>query len=283
MLLESVYPPKFGYVIPDNLNEALEFLEEHQDARPLAGGHSLIPMLKLRLIRPSYIVEIRRLNDLNYIRKEGNVFRIGALTTHYQVLNSSIPLLNDTASKIGDPQVRNMGTIGGSISHLDPSADYPAALIAMDAKVKITGRKSERIIDFKSFAKDMFTPDINPGELVTEIQVPTFENYKFSYQKLERRAGDFAIVGVALLMKLSGDVIDDVRIGLTAVNNVAVRATGAEEELRGKRITDEIIEKASTRAMESANPTSDLRGSAEYKKKMVKVLTKKAILNALKR
>ncbi|MBB5252848.1 glyceraldehyde dehydrogenase subunit beta [Sulfurisphaera ohwakuensis] len=278
-----MYPPKFGYVIPDNLNEALEFLEEHQDARPLAGGHSLIPMLKLRLIRPSYIVEIRRFSNLSYITKDGNLYKIGALTTHYNISKSSIPLLSETASNIGDPQVRNMGTIGGSISHLDPSADYPAALIAMDAKVKITRRKGDRVVDFKSFAKDMFTPDLNPGELVTEIQVPTFEGYKFSYQKLERRAGDFAIVGVALLLKLSGDVIEDVRIGLTAVNNVAVRAKGAEEELLGKKLNDEIIEKAATRAMESANPTSDLRGSAEYKKKMVKVLTKRAILTALKR
>jgi len=277
-----VYPPKFGYVIPENLNEALEFLEEHDDAKPLAGGHSLIPMLKLRILRPSYLVEIRGL-PLSYVKKEDTVYKIGALTTHYTITKSQIPLLSDTANKIGDPQVRNMGTIGGSISHLDPSADYPAALIAMDAKIKVTSRKNERLVDFASFDKDMFTPDINPGELVTEIQIPTFENYKFSYQKLERRAGDFAIVGVAVLLKLSGDVVDDVRIGLTAVNNVAVRAKGAEEELLGKKINDEVIEKASNRAMESANPTSDLRGSAEYKKKMVKVLTKKAILNALKR
>lgn len=277
-----MYPPKFGYVIPENLGEALEFLEEHQDARPLAGGHSLIPMLKLRLIRPSYLVEIRRL-PFSYIKKENNFYKIGALTTHYTIANSQIPLLSETASKIGDPQVRNMGTIGGSVSHLDPSADYPAALVAMDAEVKISGRKGERIVNFSSYAKDMFTPDLNPGELVTEVQVPTFEGYKFSYQKLERRAGDFAIVGVAVLLKSSGEVIEDIRIGLTAVNNVAVRAKGAEEELLGKRISDEIIEKASTRAMESANPSSDLRGSAEYKKKMVKVLTKKAILMALKR
>jgi len=277
-----VYPPKFGYAIPENLNEALEFLEEHDDAKPLAGGHSLIPMLKLRILRPSYLVEIRGL-PLSYVKKEDAMYKIGALTTHYTITKSQIPLLSDTANKIGDPQVRNMGTIGGSISHLDPSADYPAALIAMDAKIKVTSRKNERLVDFASFDKDMFTPDINPGELVTEIQVPTFENYKFSYQKLEKRAGDFAIVGVAVLLKLSGDVVDDIRIGLTSVNNVAVRAKGAEEELLGKKINDEVIEKASNRAMESANPTSDLRGSAEYKKKMVKVLTKKALLNALKR
>lgn len=278
-----MYPPKIGYVIPDTLEEAMEFLENHEDARPLAGGHSLIPALKLRIIRPSYLVEIRRFKELNYVKKEGNTYKIGALTTHYDIIRANIPLLSETATTIGDPQVRNMGTIGGSISHLDPAADYPAALIAMDAKVVIKSRKSERIEDFKNFAKDMFTPDLNVGELVTEIKLPDFSNYKFSYQKLERRAGDFAIVGVAVLLKLNGDVVEDVRIGLTAVNNVAVRAKGAEEELLGKRLSDELIEKASTRSMESANPTSDLRGSAEYKKKMVKVMTKRAILNALKR
>jgi carbon-monoxide dehydrogenase medium subunit len=278
-----VYPPKIGYVIPDTLEEAMEFLENHEDARPLAGGHSLIPALKLRIIRPSYLVEIRRFKELNYVKKEGNTYKIGALTTHYDIIKANIPLLSETATTIGDPQVRNMGTIGGSISHLDPAADYPAALIAMDAKVVIKSRKSERIEDFKNFAKDMFTPDLNVGELVTEIKLPDFSNYKFSYQKLERRAGDFAIVGVAVLLKLNGDVVEDVRIGLTAVNNVAVRAKGAEEELLGKRLSDELIERASTRSMESANPTSDLRGSAEYKKKMVKVMTKRAILNALKR
>lgn len=278
-----MYPPKIGYVIPDTLEEAMEFLENHEDARPLAGGHSLIPALKLRIIRPSYLVEIRRFKELNYVKKEGNIYKIGALTTHYDIIRANIPLLSETATTIGDPQVRNMGTIGGSISHLDPAADYPAALIAMDAKVVIKSRKSERIEDFKNFAKDMFTPDLNVGELVTEIKLPDFSNYKFSYQKLERRAGDFAIVGVAVLLKLNGDVVEDVRIGLTAVNNVAVRAKGAEEELLGKRLSDELIEKASTRSMESANPTSDLRGSAEYKKKMVKVMTKRAILNALKR
>ncbi|MFP3064212.1 MAG: glyceraldehyde dehydrogenase subunit beta [Sulfolobaceae archaeon] len=278
-----MYPPKIGYVIPDTLEEAMEFLENHEDARPLAGGHSLIPALKLRIIRPSYLVEIRRFKELNYVKKEGNTYKIGALTTHYDIIKANIPLLSETATTIGDPQVRNMGTIGGSISHLDPAADYPAALIAMDAKVVIKSRKSERIEDFKNFAKDMFTPDLNVGELVTEIKLPDFSNYKFSYQKLERRAGDYAIVGVAVLLKLNGDVVEDVRIGLTAVNNVAVRAKGAEEELLGKRLSDELIEKASTRSMESANPTSDLRGSAEYKKKMVKVMTKRAILNALKR
>ncbi|MFP3233138.1 MAG: glyceraldehyde dehydrogenase subunit beta [Sulfolobaceae archaeon] len=276
-----MYPPKIGYVIPDSIEEAIEFLEQHEDARPLAGGHSLIPALKLRIIRPSYIVEIRRFQQLNYVKREGNIYKIGALTTHYGMIKSNVPLLSDAAKTIGDPQVRNMGTIGGVVSHLDPAADYPASLIAMDAKVLIRSKKGQRLVDFKDFAKDMFTPDLNPGELVTEIQVPAFDGYKFSYQKLERRAGDYAIVGVAVLLKVNGSRVEDARIGLTAVNNVAVRAKGAEEELIGKELNEEVVEKASTRAMESANPTSDIRGSAEYKKKMVKVLVKRGINQAL--
>jgi carbon-monoxide dehydrogenase medium subunit len=278
-----VYPPKFSYVIPDNVKEALEFLESHDDAKPLAGGHSLIPMLKLRIFRPSYLVEIRRLPELKYIKTEGNVVKIGPVVTHYDIMKANIPLLSETASKIADPQVRNMGTIGGSISHLDPSADYPAALIAMDAKVRIKSTKGERVESFSSFAKDMFTPDLNPGELVTEIEVPLLKDYKFSYQKLERRAGDFAIVGVAVALKVNGDVIQDARIGLTAVNKTAVRASEAEKILLSGKISEKLIEEAATKAMDYANPTSDIRGSAEYKKNMVKVMTKRAILAALNR
>ncbi|WP_432518001.1 glyceraldehyde dehydrogenase subunit beta [Saccharolobus islandicus] len=278
-----MYPPKFSYVIPDNVKEALEFLESHDDAKPLAGGHSLIPMLKLRIFRPSYLVEIRRLPELKYIKTEGNVVKIGPVVTHYDIMKANIPLLSETASKIADPQVRNMGTIGGSISHLDPSADYPAALIAMDAKVRIKSTKGERVESFSSFAKDMFTPDLNPGELVAEIEVPLLKDYKFSYQKLERRAGDFAIVGVAVALKVNGDVIQDARIGLTAVNKTAVRASEAEKILLSGKISEKLIEEAATKAMDYANPTSDIRGSAEYKKNMVKVMTKRAILAALNR
>ncbi|MCH4815323.1 MAG: glyceraldehyde dehydrogenase subunit beta [Saccharolobus sp.] len=278
-----MYPPKFSYVIPDNVKEALEFLESHDDAKPLAGGHSLIPMLKLRIFRPSYLVEIRKLPELKYIKMEGNVVKIGPVVTHYDIMKANIPLLSETASKIADPQVRNMGTIGGSISHLDPSADYPAALIAMDAKIRIKSTKGERVESFSSFAKDMFTPDLNPGELVAEIEVPLLKDYKFSYQKLERRAGDFAIVGVAVALKVNGDVIQDARIGLTAVNKTAVRASEAEKILLSGKISEKLIEEAATKAMDYANPTSDIRGSAEYKKKMVKVMTKRAILAALNR
>ncbi|MFP3204457.1 MAG: glyceraldehyde dehydrogenase subunit beta [Metallosphaera yellowstonensis] len=278
-----MYPPKFGYVIPDSLGEATEFLEQHEDAKALAGGHSLIPMLKLRIIRPNYLVELKGLKELHFLSRDGGKIRIGALTTHYEILKSGIPLLSEAASTVADPQVRNMGTIGGVISHLDPAADYPASLIAMDAVVRIKGRKGVREESFKDFAKDMFTPDLSPGELVTEVVVPDFNGYSFSYKKLERRAGDYAIVGVAVLLKKEGGVVKDVRIGLTAVNNKAVRADEAEKMLLDASPDEKLIEKVSEKAMEYANPTSDIRGTAEYKKKMVKVMTKRALLDALKR
>ncbi|MEL9969457.1 MAG: glyceraldehyde dehydrogenase subunit beta [Metallosphaera sp.] len=278
-----MYPPKFGYVIPDSIDEANEFLSEHEDAKALAGGHSLIPMLKLRILRPSYLVELKGLNELHYLVNEQKRIRIGALTTHYEILKSNLPLLSEAASTVADPQVRNMGTIGGVISHLDPSADYPASLIAMDATVKIKGVKGEREEPFKDFAKDMFSPDLNPGDLVKEIIIPDFSGYTYSYKKLERRAGDFAIVGVAVLMRKESGVIKDVRIGLTAVNNKAVRAYEAEKMLLDRSLDDKLLEEASTKAMEYANPTSDIRGSSEYKKKMTKVMTKRALLDAYKR
>jgi len=272
-----VYPPKFGYVIPESVKEAIEFLESHDDARPLAGGHSLIPMLKLRIIRPSYLVELKTLQELKGLRKEGENYVIGALATHYEVKNAKIPLLSQTASVIADPQVRNMGTIGGSISNADPLSDYPAPLIAMDAKVIITSSKGERQVEFSQFQKDMFTTDLSQGELVKAIVVPLLQGYRTVYEKLERKAGDYAIVGVAVALKEEEGVIKDVRIGLTAVNNKAMRAKASEEILINNSLSEDLISKAATAAIDYADPTSDIRGSAEYKKKMVKVMTEKAL------
>ncbi len=271
-----MYPPKFGYVIPESVQEAMEFLESHDDSRPLAGGHSLIPMLKLRIIRPSYLVELKTLKELQGIKKNGE-YRIGALTTHHDISKSGIPLLSQTASVIADPQVRNMGTIGGSISNADPLSDYPAPLIAMDAKVVVISKTGERSVPFDQFQKDMFTTDLSQGELVKEIVVPLMDGYRTTYEKLERKAGDYAIVGVAVAIKEEDGVVKDVRIGLTAVNNKAMRAKSSEEILMNNSLSDDLISKAASAAVDYANPSSDIRGSAEYKKKMVKVMTERAL------
>ena len=276
-----MYPPKVGYVVPDNLNEAISFLSEHDDAKPLAGGHSLIPMLKLRLIKPSYLVEIRRLHELSYVKKEGEYFRIGAVTTHYDVYKSNIPLLSDTAIKIADPQVRNMGTIGGSISHADPSADYQAALTALDAEVVVTGKSGSRRVKFVDFIKDVYTPDLSQGELVTEIIVKDYRGYSWAYEKLERKAGDFAIVGVAVLARKEGNVVKDLRVGLTAVSNKGVRAVDVEKVLIDREPTEDLINKAANEVLNVVNPVTDIRGTSEYKRKVSVVLTRRALKKAL--
>ncbi len=276
-----MYPPRIGYVVPDNLNEALQFLSEHDDAKPLAGGHSLIPMLKLRLIRPSYLVEIRRLKELNFVKKEGDYYRIGAVVTHYDVYKSKIPLLSDTAIKIADPQVRNMGTIGGSISHADPSADYQAALTAMDAEVVVTGLNGSRRVKFTEFIKDMYTPDLKQGELVTEVIVKDYQGYTWDYEKLERKAGDFAIVGVAVLAKKEGNIVKDLRVGLTAVSNKGVRAREVESVLLDREPNEDLINRAASEVLKSINPVSDIRGTSEYKKKVAVILTRRALKKAL--
>ncbi len=277
-----MYPPKFGYVLPDNVREAMEFLEQHDDSRPLAGGHSLIPMLKLRILRPSYLVELKGLKELQGIEK-GSEIKIGALTTHYEITKAGIPLLSKTASVIADPQVRNMGTIGGSISNADPLSDYPAPLIAMDAKVVVISRKGERTVPFSQFQKDMFTTDLSQGELVKQIVVPSMDSYHTTYEKLERKAGDYAIVGVAVAIKEEDGIVKDARIGLTAVNNKAMRAKSSEEILMNNQLSQEVISKAASAAVEYANPSSDIRGSAEYKRKMVKVMTERALKNLVRK
>jgi carbon-monoxide dehydrogenase medium subunit len=199
-------------------------------------------------------------------------------------LGKIYPIFPEAASQIADPQVRNMGTIGGSLAHSDPAADWPAVLVALKAKVKIASRSGERTVSIDDFQKGMFTTDLKRGEMVKEIEIPLVQGSKSSYIKLERRAGDFAIVGVAVFLKLdSSSVVEDAGIGLTAVGPKAIRPKEAEETLKGKKLTQEVIEEAAEKAMKASNPTSDIRGSAEYKRAMVKVLTKRAIKRALER
>lgn len=281
-----MYPPKFGYVVPDSLQEALQFLSENEDARPLAGGHSLIPMLKLRIIRPSYLVDIRGLNELKGVRVEENHVRIGALTTHYELekvrdIVDHSPLLSKAAMTVADPQVRNMGTIGGVVANSDPAADYPSVLAALGASVVLTSRKGERRVHFKDFQKDVFTTDLMQGELVKEIYVPILKGYSVTYKKLERRAGDYAIVGVAAASKTEGEKVVDVRIGLTAVGPTALRAYDAEKVLIDNKVSEDRINRAAEEAMKVARPTSDIRGSSQYKKEMVKVMVRRALVETL--
>src|SRR6202007_596187 len=229
---------QFEYTAPKSLDEALHLLAN--GAKPLAGGMSLIPMMKLRLAAPEHLVDLRALKDLNYIREAGGELHIGATASHYDVESSPLlrqkcPLLAETAAAIGDVQVRNMGTIGGSVAHADPAADYPAALQALEAKLVLQGAKSQRTVSAADFFVDAFTTALQPGEILREVIVPVDDTHTgTSYQKMAQPASGFAIVGVAARVRQSGGKFTFVRLGVTGLSNRAYRATVSEKALEGK-------------------------------------------------
>lgn len=284
-------PRSFEYYAPESLPKALWLLKKYRDdAKILAGGHSLTPVMKLRLASPKYIVDINRIPKLAYIKTSGKKLLFGTLTRHYQVETSDtvkklFPILSDAASVIGDPQVRNLGTIGGAVAHADPAADYAGALLALGAAVKSVGPKGRRTIKIDDFFVDTFTTALKPNEILTEIQVPIPPARSGgAYLKLERRVGDFATVGVGVQLTLAEDgVCKTAGIGLVAAGPTPLRARKAEETLKGRVIGDEAIKEASVKAMEESDPIADLRGSVEYKRDMVRVFTKRSLQAALKR
>jgi len=286
-----MYPPRFSLIIPSTLEEALEALSRYgEEARVLAGGHSLIPIMKLRLASPRYLIYIGKIPGLSYIMEEAGKIRVGCMTTHATIENSDLlkkknPLLPETASKIGDLQVRNMGTIGGSLAHADPAADYPAAITALEAEMVARSIKGERVITAQDFFRGPFSTALRSDELLVEIRIPTMEGYYgTAYEKLVFRATDFAIVGVAAVLELDrGGVVQRARVALTGVGGTPIRAKAVEEELIGRQATRELIAKASAIASEGLNPPSDIRASSEYRKAMASVMTRRALLRALER
>jgi len=262
-----------------------------QDSKVLAGGMSLIPLMKLRLASPKYVIDINKISSLEYIREEGASLRIGTLTRHHTIQKSELlarraRIMTEAASLIGDPQVRNCGTIGGSLVHADPSADLGSVMIALDASLKMASSSGERTVRADAFFIDSLTSAAKANELLTEIQIPIAKNASGgSYQKLERKAGDFATVGVAAQLSLDPDgICEKVGIGLSSVAPTNMRARKAEEVLKGHDVTKDRIEEAAQAASEESRPTDDvLRGSAEYKKAMVRVFTARALTHALNR
>jgi len=278
-------PQTFEYTAPKTLDEAVALAGN--GAKLLAGGMRLIPMMKLRLAAPEHLVDLGRIKDLNYIREEGGALHIGATTTHYSVESSSLvrakcPLLAETASAIGDVQVRNMGTMGGSVAHADPSADYPAALQALEAKVVIRGAKGERTVSAADFFVDSFTTTLEPGEIILEIVVPVEEaGTGTSYQKNVQPASGFAIVGVAARVKRSGGKITLARIGVTGLSNIGYRAAAAEKALEGTAGSPEDVAKAAALVSQGADANSDLHASSDYRKHLATVYAARAINAAL--
>jgi carbon-monoxide dehydrogenase medium subunit len=277
----------FNYTAPKTLDEALGLLAG--GAKPLAGGMSLIPMMKLRLATPDHLVDLGKLKDLSYIREEGGALHLGATTTHYEIESSPLvrgkcPLLAEAAAAIGDVQVRNMGTIGGSVAHADPSADYPASLQALEAKVVLKGTKSERTVSVADFFVDTFTTSLQPGEIVREVVVPVEgSSTGTSYQKMVQPASGFAIVGVAARLRKSGGKITIVRLGVTGLSNRSYRATAAEKVLEGKSGSAAEIQNAAALVADGVEANSDLHASAEYRRHVATVYAARALMAALAR
>jgi aerobic carbon-monoxide dehydrogenase medium subunit len=275
----------FEYSAPKTLGEALALLES--GGKPLAGGMSLIPMMKLRLAAPEHLVDLARVKGLNYIREEKGELHIGATTTHYAVQSSALlavkcPLLAVTAGAIGDVQVRNVGTLGGSVAHADPAADYPAALQALEAKIVIAGAGGERTVSAADFFIDSFTTALEPGEIVREIVVPVEAAATgVNYQKMPQPASGFAIVGIAVRVRRTSGKITLARIGVTGVANIAYRARAAEKALEGTAGSAEDVAKAAALVAQGVDANSDLHASADYRTHMAAVYAARAMTAAL--
>jgi carbon-monoxide dehydrogenase medium subunit len=289
--LYEMIPAQFEYFRASDIQEAVSFLSTHDDAKILAGGHSLIPLMRLRIASPKYLVDITRIEELSQIKDMGDRIVIGALTTHSLIESSALikrhlEALSEGASKIGDRQVRNFGTIGGSLAHNDPSADYPAIVLALDAEMKASGPDGTRSIPADEFFLDTFSTSLKPQEILTWITFPKQpENSGSCYMKFERKAGDFAIVGVAAYVELgkNGSLFHKVRVGLTSLAPKAVRATSTENFLAGKPVKDEHVREGAALVAKDIQPSSDLRGSARYKTEMAKVFARRALETAIKR
>jgi carbon-monoxide dehydrogenase medium subunit len=284
-------PPAFEYLRPKSISEAIAFLQQYgDDAKILSGGQSLIPMMKFRLARPAYLVDINRISGLSYIKEEGGHLKIGALTRESDVESSDLirakyPIILDTAHVIADPQVRNMATVAGNLAHGDPANDHPATMLALGARVVATGPKGERVIPIEEFFVSLFTTALQADEIVTEIRIPMPPAPSGgAYLKLERKVGDFATAGVAAQVTLDEKGgCQKVGIGLTNVGPTPLKAGQAENFLRGKKADQSNIGQAAALAAADAQPSSDLRGPAEYKKGLVKELTRRALTRAVER
>jgi carbon-monoxide dehydrogenase medium subunit len=284
-------PAPFEYHAPKTLEEALRLMERHGDeARLLAGGHSLLPLMKLRLASPRYLVDLGRLKGLSYIREENGRIAIGALTTHSEIEHSSLlaakcPLLAETAAHIGDLQVRNRGTIGGSLAHADPASDYPAALLALDGEIVAATTADARSIPAGEFFVDMMTTQLRPGEILTQVRVPSRgPRTGVAYAKLHQPASGFAIVGVAARVTLGkGGTIEQAAVGVTGLGPKPFRATAVERALAGKAASPRLIANAARRAADGIEPLSDLHASGEYRREMAGVFARRAIERALAR
>ena len=284
-------PGQFDYVRPGNLDETLRILKERKgEAKLLSGGYSLLPLIKLRLAQPGLLVDLRDVSGLDGIRETDDHLSIGARATHRQIHEAAVvrdryPLLHDVTGVIGDPQVRNWGTIGGSVAHADPASDWPAVLLAVNATIVCRSQTGERTIGARDFFLDTFVTAIEPTEVLTEIRIPRRPRGSGgAYEKLERKVGDFATVAVAAVVRLdAAGQITTAGIGLTGVAETPFAATDAEAVLAGKPPSDGLFRQAGAAAAAQSRPAGDVRGPIEYKRAMAAELTLRALRRATQR
>ncbi len=279
---------EFEYSRATSLDDALAKLRaSNGEGKLLAGGHSLVPLMKLRLSEPKALIDIARIPELRGIRQKDGKIEIGAATVHHEVASSALlqkecPALTETAASIGDPQVRNRGTLGGSLAHADPSADYPAVMLALDAEIQLKSSKGARVVKASDFFVGLFTVDLAPDEIITAVQFKAVK--AAAYAKLYQRASHFAIVGVAAALDMNGRTVRSARIGLTGASSHATRLKDVEDQLAGKELTPRSIEAAVRHAGATLdNINSDIHASEEYRRAMIPVFTERALAAALTR
>jgi carbon-monoxide dehydrogenase medium subunit len=278
-----VIPAEFDYVAPDTLDAAQAALRDGgEDAKVLAGGHSLLPLMKLRLAAPSLLVDLRRVPGLTGIERDNGEFRIGAMTRHHDIAtHPDFGLAAKAASWIADQQVRNRGTFGGSIAHGDPASDMPAVVLAAEATMVVRGDGGEREIPASDFFVDYLMTALGASEILTSVRMPALDGYGHGYQKFNRRREDWPMVAVCALVKRAGDgSCEDVRIGLTHMGSVPLRASAAEAALRGQPLDADRIAAAAEQAAEGTDPPADLNATADYKRHLARVLCRRALTEA---
>jgi aerobic carbon-monoxide dehydrogenase medium subunit len=275
-------PAEFDYAAPDTLEDAIKLLSDGgEDAKLLAGGHSLIPLMKLRLAAPSLLVDLRKVPGIHGIQRENGAWRIGAMTPHAALEHTpELGIMSRAAGTIADPQVRNRGTIGGSLAHGDPASDLPAVLLIAEGAVTVQGPGGQRTVAAAELFRDYMETAVAPDEVLTEVRVPALDDWGFSYQKFNRRSEDWAMVAVSAVIKQTGDICEDVRIGMTNMASVPLRANAVEAALRGQPLSAENIAKAAEHAAEDTQPPADLNASAEYKRHLARVLCQRALTEA---
>jgi aerobic carbon-monoxide dehydrogenase medium subunit len=284
-------PAAFDYMAPDSLDEALRALAAHgEEAKLLAGGHSLLPLLKLRLANPKLVIDLSKVPGLSGISQQDDKIVVGTLTTHYQIESSALlkakcPLLPQAAAAIGDVQVRNRGTIGGSLVHADPSADWPAAILALGGELRLTGPQGQRQIAAEEFFLAPMTTAIEPIEILTEIRVPVSSRRSGSaYLKMAQPASGFAVVGIAVWLRVGQNVrCEDIGVGVTGLSEKPFRAKTVEERLRGNKLTPKLVEEGAAQVAEGREPLEDLHASAKFRAHLAQVYTSRALQEAVKR